>query len=67
MRSLLINITLVLTALAAAFAYSGYYCLNSGEPDLADGLIMTFAIPFALGAFIALAGVAATPRERNHA
>lgn len=63
MRSILLNITIACVAFAAAFAYSGYYCLNSGEPDIAEGLLMTFAIPFALGAFIALTGLAATPRD----
>lgn len=62
MRSILINITIALVALGAAFAYSGFYCLNSGEPDLAEGLLMTFAVPFFIGAFISLTGVAATPR-----
>lgn len=62
MRSILINITIALVALAAAFAYSGFYCLNSGEPDLAEGLLMTFAVPLFIGAFISLTGVAATPR-----
>lgn len=63
MRSILLNITVALVALTVGFAYSGFYCLNSGEPDIAEGLLMTFAVPFALGAFIALAGFAATPVE----
>lgn len=61
MRNKLITIALICTSLAIAFIYSGYYCLNSGEPDLAEGLIMTFGVPFFIGAFIALCGVAATP------
>jgi drug/metabolite transporter (DMT)-like permease len=65
MRSILLNITVACVALCAAFSYSGYYCLNSGEPDIAEGLLLTFAIPFALAAFVALAGFAATPQERE--
>lgn len=61
MRSILINITIAFTVAALAFFYAGYYCLNSGEPDLAEGLIMTFGVPLSLGAFSFLCGVAATP------
>lgn len=63
MRNILLIITVALVCMSASFAYAGFYCGNSGEPDLAEGLIMTFSIPFALGAFIALAGFAATPVE----
>lgn len=65
MRAILLNITVACVAACAAFTYAGIYCGNSGEPDLADGLLLTFAIPFALGAFIALAGFAATPQESS--
>ena len=66
MRAILLNVTVACVSICAAFTYAGYYCLNSGESDIAEGLLMTFAIPFALGAFIALAGFAATPRNEGN-
>jgi hypothetical protein len=63
MRNFLLILTVALVTMSATFSYSAFYCLNSGESDIANGLIMTFAIPAAIGAFIALCGFAATPVE----
>jgi hypothetical protein len=64
MRLILLLATVALVTMSATFAYAGFYCLNSGESDIANGLIMTFSIPAGIGAFIALCGYAATPAER---
>lgn len=63
MRMILLLATVALVTMSATFSYAAFYCVNSGESDIANGLLMTFAIPAGIAAFIALCCYAATPVE----
>lgn len=62
-KYMLLIATIVCIAASLTFGYAGYYCLNSGEPDLAEGLWLTFAIPAFVAGFVTLAIHAIIPER----
>lgn len=62
MRSLLMFVTIAALAMAFTFAWTGYICLNSGEPDFTEQF-WSFGLFALLGSYAAFFCSTLFPQE----